>query len=178
MSTVPQARDTIAEHGMDGLASNQQQALLLFNATAEPDSAIERLIIAARVTHTDPDKARRMILEALDDLKRVHGFNKAERVALRAICAEAEQIGRNGLSVKDAAAELRAPLATLINPILVSQHPEARRLVLDVLDRSRPGLLFDPQTGRIGRGLDGELNSPAKVSAFEAITRGVLGVTA
>lgn len=176
--TPAEARDAIAEHGMDGLVSNQQQALLLFNDTAEPDSAIERLLIAARVTHADPDRARRLIVDALEDLKRVHQFNAVERAALKAICSEAEQIGRNGLRVKDAAAELRAPLAVLTSPIQVTQHKAARQVVVDVIRRARPGLLFDPQTGDIRPGLRGELNSVPKTEAFERIARQAIGVTA
>lgn len=95
---------------MDAVLSNARQALLLYNATPEIDSAIEHnLWIAKHSTGQVRDHA----LAAIRDLTSAYTENRTEREHVQGAAREA-----SGWSVKRCARETRPILADLLHPFV------------------------------------------------------------
>lgn len=179
MTPIAVAREQITARATDALILNDRQALHLYDPTPEIDSALEHVVAAIRLINADPDRAEQHLRAATSDLTAAHKLNRSEREHEQAICDEAGRAGRRSeLTVKDAARELREPLATLANPIIKgAPRSDAFQVVQDVIRRATPGLLCD-EAGRVRAGLRGELNSVAKATAFERVAREMVGVAA
>lgn len=168
-------REQLVTDALDALAANAEQSRRMYDPSEPIDSALEHLVAAAKLS---AGPARQHILAAVADIIAAEKSNRLERSCEKMIAATAEQIGTKGLTVKDAAARLREPLAVLVNPILKGKHAAAREQVFAVIGEAREGLLFDPVNGRIRAGLAGELHSVAKADAFQRVASELIEVTA
>lgn len=97
-------------HLIDAQLANSRQAVLIYNASPEVDSAIERLLwIAKHSTGEIREHAR----DALRDLNTAYVENRTELTHVRGAAQEA-----SGWSVKRAARETRPILADLLHPFV------------------------------------------------------------
>lgn len=109
-------------HLIDAQLSNAEQARLIFNATPEIDSAIERLVFI--VKHSTGD-VQAMARAAISDLQAAYKENRAERGHVRNAAQAA-----SGWTVRRAARELRPILADLLHPFIGDARRQDRLAAL------------------------------------------------
>jgi hypothetical protein len=172
VTALTETRELIVDALMNAQALNARQDRLLHDPSPEIDS-LREILIALAVPELSRAARLRLVARGVHLVDQVAQHNQLERDHEHEVTGHAERLGRKPMTVKDAAKQLRAPLADLVHPMIGGERrARAIALVVDVLERAPEGLLFDPTTGRPRAGIAGELNSVKRTTALADVIQG------